>query len=74
MRLIDADEFKEIILTYGEAGYAALRIEKITELIDGHSTAYDIDEMIDKIETSSTDKDGVFIHVDKASYNKRIGY
>ena len=65
MRLIDADEFKKIILTFGDAGYGALRIEKISELIDGQSTAYDVDKIINKIEMSSTDKDGVFIHVDK---------
>lgn len=49
MRLIDADEFKEIILAYGDAGYGALRIEKISELIDGQSTACDTDNVIKQI-------------------------
>lgn len=65
MRLIDADEFKEIIVAYGNAGFSAIRINKICELIDGQSTVYDINKIINKIEMSSTDKDGVFIHVDK---------
>lgn len=50
MRLIDADEFKEIILTYGKAGYAALRIEKLSELIDGQSTSYDVDRVVEQLE------------------------
>jgi len=49
-RLIDADEFKEIILTYGKAGYRALPIEKISELIDGQSTAYDVDKVVGRLE------------------------
>lgn len=49
MRLIDADEFKEIILTYGKAGYRALPIEKISELIDGQSTAYDVDKVVEQV-------------------------
>lgn len=49
MRLIDADEFKEIILTYGKAGYRALPIEKISDLIDSQSTAYDMDKVIDAV-------------------------
>lgn len=50
MRLIDADEFKEIILTYGKAGYRALTIEKISELIDAQSTAYDVDKVGERLE------------------------
>lgn len=65
MRLIDADEFKEIILTYCDAGYTALRIEKISELIDGQSTAYDTDNVIKQIEASSTDNDGIVCYVDR---------
>ena len=49
MRLIDADEFKDIILTYGKAGYRALPIEKISELIDGQSTAYDVDKVVEQV-------------------------
>jgi hypothetical protein len=51
MRLIDADEFREIILTYGKAGCGALPIEKISELIDGQSTAYDMDKVVEKLQT-----------------------
>lgn len=50
MRLIDADEFKEIILTYGDAGYGALRIEKLSELIDSQSTADDVDKVLERFE------------------------
>lgn len=50
MRLIDADEFKEIILAYRDAGYGALRIEKISELIDGQFTAYDTDKVVEQLE------------------------
>ena len=49
MRLIDADEFKEIILTYGKAGYRALAIEKISELIDAQSTAYNVDKVVEQV-------------------------
>lgn len=49
MRLIDADEFKEIIVTYGKAGFAALRINKICELIDSQTTAYDVDKVVEQI-------------------------
>lgn len=49
MRLIDADEFKEIIVTYGEAGFAALRINKICKLIDSQTTAYDMDKVMEKM-------------------------
>ena len=49
MRLIDADEFKEIIVTYGKAGFAALRINKICELIDSQTTAYDADKVVEQI-------------------------
>lgn len=65
MRLIDADEFKEIILTYGKAGYAALRIEKLSELIDSQSTSYDVDGVVKQIEESSTDNDGIVCYVDR---------
>lgn len=65
MRLIDADEFKEIIVTYGKAGFAALRIEKISELIDGQSTACDMDNVIKQINASGTDEDGIVVHVDR---------
>lgn len=50
MRLINADEFREIILTYGKAGYRALLIEKISELIDSQSTAYDVDKVVEQLE------------------------
>lgn len=50
MRLIDADEFKEIIVTYGKAGFAALRINKICELIDSQTTAYDMDKVVEQLE------------------------
>ena len=50
MRLIDADEFKEIIVTYGKAGFAALRINKICELIDSQTTAYDVDKVVEQLE------------------------
>lgn len=50
MKLIDADEFKEIILTYGKAGFGMLSIEKICELIDGQSTAYDVDKVVERLE------------------------
>lgn len=50
MRLIDADEFKEIIVTYGKAGFAAIRINKICELIDSQTTAYDVDKAVERIE------------------------
>lgn len=50
MRLIDADEFKEIILTYGKAGYRALTIEKISELIDAQYTAYNVDKVVERLE------------------------
>ncbi len=53
MRLIDADEFREIILTYGKAGYRALLIEKISELIDSQSTAYDVDKVVEQLEAES---------------------
>lgn len=65
MRLIDADEFKEIILTYGDAGYRALRIDKISELIDGQSTACDTDNIIKQINASGTDEDGIVMYVDR---------
>lgn len=50
MRLIDADEFKEIIVTYGEAGFAALRINKICELIDSQTTAFNLDKVVEQLE------------------------
>lgn len=50
MRLIDADEFKEIIVTYNKAGFATLCINKICELIDGQSTAYDVDKVVERLE------------------------
>lgn len=53
MRLINADEFREIILTYGKAGYRALLIEKISELIDSQSTAYDVDKVVEQLEAES---------------------
>lgn len=65
MRLIDADEFKEIILTYGVAGYRALRIDKISELIDRQSTEYDTDNVIKQINASGTDEDGIVMYVDR---------
>ena len=59
LRLIDTDEFKEIILTYGKAGYRALPIEKISELIDGQSTAYDVDKVSERfrLELGLADKE-----------------
>ena len=53
MRLINADEFREIILTYGKAGYRALLIEKISELIDSQSTAYDVDKVLERLEAEA---------------------
>lgn len=49
MRLIDADEFKEIIVAYGKAGFAALHINKICELIYSQTTAYDMDKVVEQI-------------------------
>ncbi len=53
MRLIDADEFKEIIVAYGKAGFAALRINKICELIDSQTTAYDADKVVERLKEKS---------------------
>ena len=50
MRLIDADELKEIVSGYGCAGFWSLRIEKISEIIDGQSTAYDVDNVVKQLE------------------------
>ena len=51
--------------SYTSEDYWSLIDGRRAELIDGQSTAYDVDKIINKIEMSSTDKDGVFIHVDK---------
>lgn len=50
MRLIDADELKDWIIAFGVAGYGSLQIEKITSYIDGQSTAYDADKVVEKLE------------------------
>lgn len=57
MRLIDADEFKEIIVAYEKAGFAALRINKICELIDGQPTAYDVDKVLERMEKAKYEDD-----------------
>lgn len=51
MRLIDADEFKRqiagmVIVT----GYSARKANKMCELIDKQSTAYDVDKVVKQLE------------------------
>ncbi len=62
MRLIDADEFKEIIVTYGNAGFAQLRINKICEIIDGQTTAYDADKVAEQIDGIMKDESILFVN------------
>lgn len=52
MRLIDADEFKKQIAGMAIANnYAANKANKMCELIEQQPTAYDVDKVIDRINT-----------------------
>lgn len=56
MRLIDADKFKKQIAGMAIANnYPADKANKMCELIDLQSTAYDVDKVVDQLEKSSND-------------------
>ena len=66
MRLIDADEFKKQIAGMAIANnYAANKANKMCELIEQQPTAYDVDKVVEQIESSRTDGDGIVCYVDK---------
>lgn len=51
MRLIDADEFKRQIAGMAiVTGYSARKANKMCELIDKQSTAYDVDKVVEQLE------------------------
>lgn len=51
MRLIDADEFKRQIVGMAiVTGYSARKANKMCELIDKQSTAYDVDKVVKQLE------------------------
>lgn len=51
MRLIDADEFKRQIVGMAiVTGYSAQKANKMCELIDEQSTAYDVDKVLKQLE------------------------
>lgn len=55
MRLIDADEFKRQIVGMAiVTGYSAKKANKMCELIDEQSTAYDLDEVLKKLEETKS--------------------
>ncbi len=59
MRLIDADKLrKEIHMSYSDD-------LGIREVINEQPTAYDVDKVVEHIESSSTDKDGIVCYVDE---------
>lgn len=50
MRLIDADELKQYIIAFTEAGYGSIKIDKIVKYIDGQSTAYNVDKVVELLQ------------------------
>lgn len=51
MRLIDADEFKRQIAGMAIVnGYSAQKANKICELVDKQTTAYDVDNVLKQLE------------------------
>ena len=67
MRLIDADELKIYVAAavldgnkeHKDRGSALFRA------IDSMPTAYDVDKVVDRLEKSSTDEDGIICYVDE---------
>lgn len=65
MRLIDADEF----ISYLGLNCENSREDNIGEIVtledfDRQPTAYDVDKVIEKIQNSPTDEDGITCYVD----------
>ncbi len=58
MRLIDADKI-EINEEYTFSG------KGIKDFLDAIPTAYNVDKVVEHIESSSTDKDGIVCYVDE---------
>ena len=65
MRLIDADkiDFEKVFI--GASDFAKDTREAAQKLIDEQPTAYDVDKVVEQIESSSTNKDGIVCYVDK---------
>lgn len=57
MRLIDADEFKQQIAGMAiVTGYSAKKANKMCELIDEQSTAYDVDKVVERLEELTSEE------------------
>ena len=55
MRLIDADEFKRQIVGMAiVTGYSARKANKMCELIDKQPTVYDVDKVVERLETEDS--------------------
>lgn len=53
MRIIDADKFKQQIAGMAIVnGYSAQKVNKMCELIDAQPTAYDVDKVVEQLETA----------------------
>lgn len=70
MRLIDADEFKKQIAGMAIVNnYSADKANKLCELIDCQLTAYNVDKVVERLETNSMSAqadDEPFIMLDDA--------
>lgn len=54
MRLIDADKFKQQIAGMAIVnGYSAQKVNKMCELIDEQPAAYDVDKVVEQLESES---------------------
>ena len=48
-----------------EMGLARKVLVDVQRMIESQPTAYDVDKVVEQIESSSTDKDGIVCYVDK---------
>ena len=55
MRIIDADKFKQQIAGMAAIlnGYSAQKVNKMCELIDAQPTAYDVNEVVKRLNEAS---------------------
>lgn len=74
MRLIDADEFKKQIVGMTIVNnYQADKANKMCELIDCQSTAYDVDKVVEQIEKLKEECEDIFQDYDPEYFiNKAI--
>lgn len=70
MRLIDADNFKKFLHNLQDAGAEHVDFDDLHKFLDGQTTAYDVDKVVEKLKyniISQIGKDGVTrIPLDKA--------